>query len=169
MIVAEFETDPLDTVKVAMPTATAVTTPCETVITLGFEVDQEKLTPPMVLPFWSLATAVNDWVAPTSRLAEFGVNEILVSTGAGAVPPVTVTTDESRYDPEIARITAVPADTPRTDPEVTVATAVLEDDHAIGVDGMLLPFESLPAAVSCVVPPTATEAVCGDTATAASC
>jgi len=47
--------------------------------TAVFEGCQVKLTPLKVLPFASLATAVNAWVAPTAILAEAGLTTIVAS------------------------------------------------------------------------------------------
>ncbi|MDE2781324.1 MAG: hypothetical protein OXK77_00055 [Gemmatimonadota bacterium] len=77
--------DPAVAVIDAVPLATAVTRPlASTVATAGAADVQPTVTLDMVLPFWSLTSALNRRVWPRdSSVAEEGVTVTLVGTGVG--------------------------------------------------------------------------------------
>jgi hypothetical protein len=153
----------LDAVIVALPAATAVTTPADdTVATAAFDVLHVTVRPVSTAPAASLVTAVNACVPPTDTVAALGVTST-VATGTGTViaaVPVFPSLD--------AVIVALPAVTAVTTPaDDTVATAAFDVLHVTVRPVSTAPAASLVTAVNACVPPTDTVAALGVTSTAA--
>ncbi len=89
--------------------------------------------------------------------------------GGGGVPGVTVKMAVPEMSPEVAVMVVAPVATPVArpwEPEAleTVAVPVSDDDHVTeSVTVAVLRLEYVPMAVNCCVPPTAMEAVVGET------
>src|SRR4029077_20672621 len=149
---------------VAVPTATAVTSPLpSTVATAVLLLPQVTTRPDNGLPFASLGVAVSCSVSPTTTLAGAGVT-VTEATGAS----VTVTLEVPLCPSLVAVIVAEPAATPVTTPlPFTVATAVLLLAHVTTRPVSGLPLASLGVSVSCTVCPTNTLAGAGVTVTEA--
>src|SRR4029077_3874498 len=149
---------------VAVPTATAVTSPLpSTVATAVLSLDQVTTRPDNGLPFASLGVAVSCTVSPTTTLAGDGVT-VTEATGAG----VTVTLDVPLCPSLVAVMVAEPAATPVTSPlPFTVAADVLLLAQVTTRPVSGLPFASFGVAVSCTVCPTNTLAGDGVTVTEA--
>jgi hypothetical protein len=119
-------TPPLVAMMLAVPLATAVTTPLEeTDATAGLELLHEIVTPLITFPFASLATATAWVVCPTEMLDEFKVTLIDVNVGVATVAdadPCTL--------PLVATTLAVPVANAVTRPlDETETTAGLELLH----------------------------------------
>ena len=135
---------------VALPAATEVTTPDETVATDALDVVHVTVAPLIVAPFWSLTVAVSVDVAPSDE------NEILVADSVIVVATnsVTVTEAVALAEPDVAVIVALPTATAVTAPDAdTVATEALDVVHVTGASLIVVPFWSLTVAVSCCVDP----------------
>jgi hypothetical protein len=146
---------------VALPTATAVTTPAvETVATLALELVQatEVAAPPA-----AITVAVSARVSPTTRVAVPGVTATEVTDGGGGV---TVTDTDAALvgsPTEVAVILAVPVATPVTTPEVLTLAMVGADE--VQVTAVDAPPVTLTVAMRGTVAPTATDGFAGAMAT----
>ena len=146
-------TDPEVAVIVAVPLATAVTSPADdTVATLVLDEAQVTVAPDMVFPPESLTVGVTVAVSPTAT------NDRLVGdrvTDAAAV--LTVTAIVALTDPEVAVIVAVPLATAVMSPtDDTVAALVFDELQVTVAPDMAVPPESLTVGVMVAVSPTAT-------------
>jgi hypothetical protein len=157
-------TPSLIAVIVALPGATAVTTPvAETVAATGLFDDHVTTRSVTTVPFTSRTMALSCTFAPT-------VNER--PCGCTATEPtatfVVVTFAVPLFPSLVAVIVATPFATALTRPcDETVAAAGFELDHATARPVRRLPAESASVAVSCVVCPTDIESGFGVTATVA--
>ncbi len=139
MTVTEPLLPPVAAVIVALPGATAVTTPDDdTVATLVFELVQVIVRPVMARPEASFGVAVAVVVCPTSSDA----SPTLAVTDA-TVAPLTVTLTDPLFPSLVAVIVADPVVTPVTSPDdETVATLVFELVHVT-----VRPVSTAPAAL----------------------
>jgi len=130
---------------VAVPGATAVTTPAvETVATAVLPELQATARPVSTFPSASFIVAVNVVVCPTMTVAAVWLR-VTVATGAGETPTVAVPLCPSL----VAVIVALPGVTPVTVPVAeTVATLVLLELHVTGRSGTSVPATSRITAVS---------------------
>lgn len=159
-------TIPFDVVAVivALPDATAVTTPdCVTVATiLEDELHCSVGVGVIATPAASLTVGANVCVAPTSRLADVGVNRTLAGTANTPIVAVPVTPFAVRavmiVDPAAIAVTVPVADT------VATMGCVLANVSA-GVGVMAIPAASFTIIVSNCVAPTAMVVVAGATST----
>jgi hypothetical protein len=151
-------------VMVALPAATAVTTPSVlTVATAGALLAHVTWRPVSALPAASRALAVSCCVPPTTSVVVTG-DTVTAATGAVA----TVTVAEPVTPSTVAVMVEVPAATAVTTPcALTVATeaALLVHDTARPVKAF--PDASRALAVNCWVAPTTRLAAAGETDTAA--
>jgi hypothetical protein len=137
-------------VMLAVPTATAVTTPsAETVATAGLRELHVTARPLSVAPLASSVVAAA-WPVPTAVM-EFGVR--LTFTEATGTT-VTVIEVVAVFPSLVAVMVAVPTDTAVTRPVVlTVAAPVLLELHVTARPVSALPLASLVSAASCWVAP----------------
>ena len=145
---------------VALPAATAVTTPfASTVATPGVLDDHAIVRPVSTLPLASLRTTAMVVALPTTRLALVGVR-VTVATGASA----TVTGVVVLCPSLVVVIVVLPAPTAVTTPvEDTVATVGTLDVQVTVRPVNTLPLPSFVTAVSAAVPPTSRLALVGVT------
>jgi len=157
---------PLVAVIVAVPAATAVTTPVDaTVATFVLSESHEMERSTTTVPFTSVTTAVSVVVPGTPMVAVAGLT-VTVATGAAA----TVTADVPLFPSLVAVIVAVPTLIPVTRPVAeTDATVALLEPHVITRPVRTVPFASFVVAVNCLVAPATTLAVAGATVTVATC
>jgi hypothetical protein len=148
------------TVIVADPDATAVTRPDP--FTVATAVLFELQLTVLFVAFDGDTVAVSCCVPPTFRLAVVG--DTLTPVTA-TVPTLTVIADVAVLLPScvVTVIVAVPCATPLTNPlALTVATEVLLE---LQLTVLFVAFDGDTVAVNCVVEPTFTDAVVGDTLT----
>ncbi len=150
----------LEAVIVAVPTATAVTSPdALTVARVASDVDQLNVRPVSAVPAASASAALNCCVAPTTTVGAAGVT-VIDATGTGA----TVTTAVPGLPSLVAEIVAVPAAIAVTSPEpLTVARDASDVDQIVVRPVSVPPPASSRAAISCCVAPTATVGAAGVT------
>ena len=158
--VAVFPPSWVVTVIVAEPAATALTNPeLFTVATAVLFDDQLTV---LFVAFDGATVAVNCCVPPTFRLADVGDT---VTPVTATFPVVTVIAEVAVFPPScvVTVIVAEPCATPLTNPlEFTVATPVLLE---LQLTVLFVAFDGDTVAVSCVLAPTFTDAVVGDTLT----
>ena len=136
---------------VAVPTATAVTTPdADTVATALSDDVHVTVAPLIVAPFWYLTVAVSCCVDPSDvKFKLVGDNTTVVAIGT-----VTVTVAVALAAPDVAVIVAVPLAIDVTPPDAeTVAPEALDVVHATVAPLIVAPFWALTVAVSCCVDP----------------
>ena len=155
---------PLVAVIVAVPAATAVTTPVDATVATFVLLDSQeigRLT--RIVPFTSVTMAVNAAVPGTAMVTVAGLT-VTVATGAA----VTVTADVPLFPSLVAVIVVEPTATPVTTPVAdTDATAAVLEVHVTTRPVRMVPVASFVVAVNCFVAPTATLAVAGATVTVA--
>jgi hypothetical protein len=138
--------DPEVAVMVAVPSATAVTSPVDdnTVATAASDVAQVTVAPLIVSPFASFTVAVNATVSPTEdKVLALGDTSMVDATWA------TVTLAVAFSDPVVAVIVAVPSATAVTSPaDDTVATAASDVSQVTVAPLIVSPFTSVTVAVS---------------------
>src|ERR1019366_9134556 len=149
---------------VAVPRATAVTSPLAlTVALVASDVPHVTVRPESVLPLASSVAAVSCCVAPMTNVAVAGVT-VTVATGIGLTVMVAVPVFVSL----VAVIVAVPGATAVTSPLVlTVALVASDVPHVTVRPESVLPLASSVVAVSCCVAPMTNVAVAGVTVTVA--
>ena len=149
---------------VTVPAATPRTTPVlSTAAMLVDPDDQRTFRPLSAFPVESFTAAVNCVVAPTLTATVGG------DTTTAATLAVTVTEAVPAFPLawSVATIVTVPAATPRTTPVLSTAAMLVDpDDQRTFRPLSAFPVESFTAAVNCVVAPTLTATVGGDTTTA---
>lgn len=152
-------------VMVALPLATAVTTPfADTVATPELLEDQDTARPVSVAPPASSVDTESVVVAPAVSVAVDGVT-ITEATGAGA-GAATVIVAFPVFPSLVAVIVAVPALFAVTTPAVlTLATLGALDAQTRPRPERVFPLASYVIAVSVIVPPTLSEPLVGATAT----
>lgn len=141
---------------VAVPAATAVTTPLlDTVATDWLLDDQSTTRPVRTLPCESFVVAESVVVVPTSIVAVVGeTSTVATGTGAGAV---TVIVALPVFPSLVAVIVAMPGATAVTVPEaLTVATPFAVEAHTIWRPVRVCPCASYVTAVSVTVDPVTT-------------
>ena len=144
---------PAETVIVAVPASTAVTTPFFTVATRGLLLVQE-ISSSGAFAGESFAWSVS--VSPGRICAVFWLSWMAVISMASSV---TVTVHSAVSLPALAVIFALPSSTAVTRPSFTVATALLELLHSTSASVSSVPSASVTVAVSCRVSPGAISAV----------
>jgi hypothetical protein len=148
----------------AVPTATALTTPCaETVATNVLLELHDTARPVSTAPFTSSVTAAA-WAVPTAVI-EFGVRDTVIdSTGTA----ITVMVVDPVFPSLVALVVADPIARAVTSPFTsTDAIALSVDDQVTPRPVSVLPVTSLVVAVSCCVAPTITLGLAGLTLTVA--
>ena len=142
--------EPEVAVIVAVPAATAVTSPAdETVATDAADVDHVTVAPDMADPPVSFTVALSVTVSPNDAKVV-----VLGETSTVDTTCPTVTADVPVAAPEVAVIVAVPSATAVTSPAAdTVATVSADVAHVTVALAIVAPFWSLTVAVSCVVSP----------------
>jgi hypothetical protein len=129
---------------VALPMATAVTTPALTVAIAGLLVDHVTGRSVTKLPSESFTIAPNAAVFDVRMVADDGAT-VTLATGAG----VTVTDVVPDFPSLVAVMVTIPGATPVTMPVgETTACVVLLDDHVTGRSVRPLPFTSRTVALS---------------------
>jgi hypothetical protein len=150
-------------VTVALPTATAVTSPAVlTVATAAFDVDHETARPVRLAPDPSRADADSCCVPPTNKLAVRGDTRTLLTNAE------TDTVEDPVTPSTVAEISAVPAAIAVTVPLAeTVATAGAEELQVTGRSVSTPPEASRTTALMACVCPTANRGASGETVTEA--
>jgi len=137
-------------VMVAVPSATAVTSPAaETVATDELDVTHVTVAPEMMFPAASLTVATRVAVSPADvKLTLVGARVTDWATW------LTVTVAVALTDPDVAVMVAVPSMTAVTSPAAeTVATDELDVTHVTVAPEMMFPPESLTVATRVAVSP----------------
>jgi hypothetical protein len=149
---------------VAVPAATAVTSPLAlTVALVASDVAHVTARPESVLPLASSVVAVSCCVLPTPRVAAAGVT-VTLATGGGD----TVMVEVPVFVSLVAVIVALPVATAVTSPlALTVALVASDVAHVTTRPVSVLPLASSVVAVSCCVAKMASVAVVGATVTLA--
>ena len=138
---------------VAVPFATAVTSPAEeTVTTVVSDVDHVTVAPEITPPPASFTVAASVTVSPTdASVFVLGVTCSLAAAWATVTDAVPV------IEPEVAVIVAVPVATAVTTPvDATVATVVSDDDQVTEAPEIAVPPASFTVALSVAVSPIET-------------
>tara|TARA_B100001123_G_scaffold359525_1_gene415046 strand:- start:98 stop:610 length:513 start_codon:yes stop_codon:yes gene_type:complete len=144
-------TEPDVAVIVALPAATEVTTPDETVATEALDVVHVTVASLIVAPFWSLTVAMSVDVAPSDVNVRLVADSVIE---AAVWVTDTVTDAVALTEPDVAVTVAVPAPTAVTRPDAeTVATAVFEDDQVTSACITTVPPKSFTVGDSVVVSP----------------
>ncbi len=133
---------------VAVPSATAVTSPAdETVATVVSEDDQVTVAPDMAVPPASFTVALTVTVSPNDvKVFVLGESSTVDATCATVTAAVVLT------EPETAKIVVVPLPTEVTSPaDETVATLLVLETHVTAAPGMAVPPASFTVAASVVV------------------
>ncbi len=136
---------------VAVPAATAVTTPVvDTVATADAFDDHATTRPVSTLPLASFVTAVNVAVPPALTLV-VGGETVTLATGTA----VTVTVTVAVLPSQVPVMTEVPGERPVTTPAAdTLATAGVPELHVTTRPVRTLPPASFTVGTSVTVPPT---------------